>query len=457
MSVPTQNRDDGEPEHGFGRVPPQDPRAEQCVLGAMLLSKDAIGDATEAGLKGRDFYKPVHETIYGAILDLHAAGEPADPITVADELTKRGLLAKVGGAGYVHGLVQMVPTAASAPYYTEIVRDKAVLRRLVQAGTRIAEIGYTQGGDANELVDAAEKELFDVAGATANSDTLLPFSVGYDETLDEIQAAANRRDITGVPTGFADLDRLTNGFQPGQMIVVAGRPAMGKTSLALDFSRAAAMKHRKSVAFFSLEMGRKELHRKVIAAEASVALHHINSGRVDEAGWERMARHHERLTTSSLHIDDAPDLNMMNIRTKARRLAQRQGLDMIVVDYLQLLEHGGRRAESRQQEVSQISRSLKLLAKELQVPVIALSQLNRGPEQRVDKKPVVSDLRESGSIEQDSDIVMLLHREDAYEKASPRAGEADVNVAKHRGGPTANITLAFQGHYSRFTSMEGGY
>ena len=443
----------------FERVPPQDLSAEQCVLGAMLMSADAIADISEI-LRGRDFYKPAHETIYRAILDLYAAGEPADPITVSNELTKRGDLAKVGGAGYIHSLVNVVPTAANGEYYAEIVYDHAIARRLVAAGTRITEIGYAGTGEPTEWIDAAERELFDVAGATSTADSLQPFSFGYDQTLDEIQAAASRGDITGVPTGFTDLDHLTHGLQPGQMIVIAGRPSMGKTTLALDFARAAAIKHRRPTAFFSLEMSRGELHRKVTAAEASVALHHLASGRLDEASWERVARHHAILADCPLYLDDAPDLTMMSIRTKARRLAQRGGLDLIIVDYLQLLQHGGRggrRLESRQQEVSEISRSLKLLAKELQVPVIALSQLNRGPEQRTDKKPMVADLRDSGSIEQDSDIVMLLHREDAYEKESPRAGEADIDVAKHRGGPTSVISVAFQGHYSRFVNMAGDY
>jgi replicative DNA helicase len=462
LSVPTQTHqgeDSPSPERAaFERIPPQDLTAEQCVLGAMLLSKDAIADISEI-LRGRDFYKPAHETIYRTILDLYAAGEPADPITVASELTKRGELAKVGGAGYVQSLPNVVPTAANGEYYAEIVYDRAIGRRLAAAGVRITEIGYAQQGDPTEQIDAAEKELFDVAGATSNADTLQPFIFGYDQTMDEIQAAASSGDITGVPTGFTDLDHLTHGLQPGQMIVIAGRPGQGKTTLALDIARTASIKHHRPVAFFSLEMGRGELHRKVTAAEASVALHHLNTGRVDEAGWERVARHHAKFADAPLFIDDAPDLTMMSIRTKARRLAQRSGLDLLVVDYLQLLQHGGRggrRLESRQQEVSEISRSLKLLAKELQVPVIALSQLNRGPEQRSDKKPMVADLRDSGSIEQDSDIVMLLHREDAYEKASPRSGEADIDVAKHRGGPTSIISVAFQGHYSRFVNMEGG-
>lgn len=445
--------DDSDPL-SFERVPPQDLQAEQSVLGGMLLSKDAIGDVVEV-LHTSDFYRPAHATIFSTILELAAAGEPADPITVAAALTKTGQITKVGGASYLHTLVQQVPTAANAEYYAEIVYEAAVARGLVEAGTAIAASGYTRDGDAEELVERAQERLYGVVRQRGD-ESLLPASDGMDDTFDDIEAAGKRKkgELTGVPTGFTDLDSLTLGLQPGQLILIAGRPAMGKSTFGLDIARAASIKHQLASAFFSLEMSRKELHMRLLSAEGSVALHHIRSGHLDDAEWARLAKAKSKIDASALLLDDSPELTAMTIRTKARRLKQRGRLDLVVVDYLQLLQYGGgRRPESRQQEVSDISRQLKLMAKELEVPVIALSQLNRGPEQRSDKRPQVSDLRESGSLEQDADVVMLLHREDAYEKESPRAGEADIIVGKHRNGPTAVLSTAFQGHYSRFVDM----
>ncbi|MDF2259002.1 replicative DNA helicase [Streptomyces ferralitis] len=442
-------------EGGFERVPPQDLDAEQSVLGGMLLSKDAIADVVEV-LKGADFYRPAHETIYTAILDLYARGEPADPITLAAELTKRGEITRVGGAAYLHTLVNAVPTAANAEYYAEIVHERAVLRRLVEAGTRITQMGYAADGDVDEIVNRAQAEIYAVTEQRTSED-YLPLSEIMEGALDEIEAIGSRSgQMTGVPTGFTDLDALTNGLHPGQMIVVAARPAMGKSTLALDFARSCSIQYGLPSVFFSLEMGRNEIAMRLLSAEARVALHHMRSGNMTDDDWTRLARRMPEVSAGPLYIDDSPNLSMMEIRAKCRRLKQRNDLRLVVIDYLQLMQSGGsRRPESRQQEVSEMSRNLKLLAKELEVPVIALSQLNRGPEQRTDKKPMVSDLRESGSIEQDADMVILLHREDAYEKESPRAGEADLIVAKHRNGPTATITVAFQGHYSRFVDMAG--
>ncbi|MEV0370238.1 replicative DNA helicase [Streptomyces sp. NPDC050636] len=800
-----QDRDDdgGSWAGGFERVPPQDLDAEQSVLGGMLLSKDAIADVVEV-LKGEDFYRPAHELVFQAILDLYAKGEPADPITIAAELTKRGEIARVGGASYLHTLVQSVPTAANAEYYAEIVHERAVLRRLVEAGTRITQMGYAADGDVDEIVNSAQAEIYAVTEQRTSED-YLPLGDIMEGALDEIEAIGSRQgQMTGVPTGFTDLDSLTNGLHPGQMIVIAARPAMGKalgldtplptptgwttmgevkvgdflldadgkptrvvaatdvmvgrpcyqvtfddgttvvadaehqwltdtrasraaaqeggsgrrsrpsvkttkeiaetvrtltadqrmnhsvdnaaalelperdlpvlpytlgawlgdghsasartsgaeagavsapvpqatcadcgvpchspsskprcfrctqnhdtlqaalrtmgvladkhipedylrgsiaqrrallaglldadgtvtnagcvqfastsqvlaegvrelvvslgyrcgvsvervkgrteasstayhidfttsdvvfglaskqrvheerrrpatpplkqrfieevreitsvpvrcvqvdneahmylatrsmvpthnSTLALDFARACSIKSNLPSVIFSLEMGRNEIAMRLLSAEARVALHHMRSGSMTDEDWTRLARRMPDVSAAPLYIDDSPNLSMMEIRAKCRRLKQRNELKLVVIDYLQLMQSGGsKRAESRQQEVSDMSRNLKLLAKELELPVIALSQLNRGPEQRTDKKPMVSDLRESGSIEQDADMVILLHREDAYEKESPRAGEADLIVAKHRNGPTATITVAFQGHYSRFVDM----
>ncbi|HEY5184718.1 MAG TPA: replicative DNA helicase [Actinomycetes bacterium] len=436
----------------FERTPPQDLSAEQCVLGGMLLSKDAIADVVEV-LRPGDFYKPAHQTVYDTVLDLYGRGEPADPVTVAAELTRRGELPRIGGAPYLHTLISSVPTAANASYYARIVRERSVLRRLVEAGTKIVQLGYAaDGGDADDLVDRAQAELYSVT-ERRTSDDYLPLSEVMQGTLDEIEAISSRGGaMVGVPTGFADLDQLTNGLHGGQMIVVAARPAVGKSTLGLDFCRSASVKHGLASVIFSLEMGRNEITMRLLSAEARVALHHMRSGTMSDDDWTRLARTMSTVSEAPLFIDDSPNMSMMEIRAKCRRLKQRHDLRLVVVDYLQLMS-SGKRVESRQQEVSEFSRSLKLLAKELDVPVVAISQLNRGPEQRTDKRPMMSDLRESGAIEQDADMVILLHREDQYERESPRVGEADLIVAKHRNGPTSTVTVAFQGHYSRFVDM----
>ncbi|RZS91154.1 replicative DNA helicase [Motilibacter rhizosphaerae] len=753
-------RSDG-PGDRQDRLPPQDVAAEQSVLGAMLLSKDAIADVVEA-LRGGDFYRPAHEAIFDAVLDLYGKGEPADAVTVSAELTRRGEIGRVGGAAYIHTLISMVPTAANAGYYAEIVRERAVLRRLVEAGTRIVQMGYAgDGANADEIVDRAQAEVYGVTDKRASED-YQPLSAIMEGALDEIEAIGSRGgQLVGVPTGFADLDELTNGLHGGQMVIIAARPAVGKalaldtplptptgwttmgevavgdevlaadgtptlvvaatevmhdrpcyevhfsdgtvvvadaehqwvtetrwaaaevrttaeiaarlsgatgldhavanarplqlpdrelpvppyalgawlgrreagplgqdpddefevdawvegevepdvvgpvatglgmvhaphlptaylraglrqrrdllagvldtlgvvqpsgtvrvrvgsqrladdladlvaglgmrctvktrgtgrsatawlvtltaeddvfrlerkrllhkersarsprrrdarfitdvrpvpsvpvrcvqiaheshlylagramvpthnSTLALDFARASAIKNHLSTVFFSLEMGKNEITMRLLSAEARVPLHHMRTGSMTDDDWNRLARRMGEVSEAPLFIDDSPNMTMMEIRAKCRRLKQRHDLKLVIVDYLQLMQ-SGKRVESRQQEVSEFSRSMKLLAKELDVPVIALSQLNRGPEQRTDKKPMMSDLRESGSLEQDADMVMLLHREDLYEKESPRAGEADIIVAKHRNGPTATITVAFQGHYSRFVDMQ---
>jgi replicative DNA helicase len=747
----------------FGRTPPHDLAAEQCVLGGMMLSKDAISDVLDV-IKARDYYRPAHQVVHEVILDLFGRGEPADAVTVAAELTRRGDIGRVGGAPYLHTLIASVPTAANAGYYARIVRERAILRRLVEVGTRIAQLGYVGDGDADELVDRAEAEIYGVTDRRVSED-YLPLAEIMPGALDEIEAIGSRGgSLSGVPTGFADLDALTNGLHPGQMIVIAARPAMGKalaldtplptptgwttmgevrvgdellgsdgrpvtvtaatdvlldrpcyevvfddetrivadadhqwvtttsadrwlaraaaavgtlavdlrasgaptsvrttleiaetlgaggdqglghavpvagsldlpradllvppyvlgqclgmrsgagapdrpgdllgcdaipaeylraaraqrrallaglldvagsiraggaveftsssrrlavdarelviglgyrcgpcrthvsgssaaasaaytlsfittddvfrltrrriahrrcrpvgrtpdmqqrsivavirvasvpvrcvqvdapdslylasrsmipthnSALALDVARAASIKAGLTTVLFSLEMSRNEITMRLLSAEARVPLHAMRTGQLGEDDWTRLARRMSEVVDAPLFIDDSPNMSMMEIRSKCRRLRQRNELKLVIIDYLQLMS-SSRRVENRQQEVSELSRSLKLLAKELNVPVVALAQLNRGPELRTDKRPLLADLRESGSIEQDSDLVILLHREDQYEPESPRAGEADLIVAKHRNGPTATVTVAFQGHYSRFTDM----
>ena len=448
----SEDRLGGPREHE--RTPPHDILAEQSALGGMLLSKDAVADVIET-LRGADFYIPKHELIFEAILTLYSHGEPTDVITVTDELIKTGELQRAGGADYLHTLTSIVPTAANAAYYASIVAERALLRRLVEAGTRIVQMGYAGQGEAVDLVNSAQAEIYSVTGAEAAED-YVPLETAVDAALEEIEAARGRDGkMTGIPTGFSGLDQLTNGLHPGQMIIIAARPAMGKSTLALDFARAAAIKNNMPTIFFSLEMGRSEIAMRLMSAEGAVPLQNMRKGTLDSRDWTTIAATRGRINEAPLYIDDSPNMTLVEIRAKCRRLKQRAGLKMVVIDYLQLMT-SGKRVESRQQEVSEFSRALKLLAKELGVPVVALSQLNRGPEQRSDKKPALSDLRESGSIEQDADMVVLLHREAAYEKDSPRAGEADLIVAKHRNGPTDTITVAFQGHYSRFADMAPG-
>ncbi|MCX2948453.1 replicative DNA helicase [Lentzea sp. NEAU-D7] len=670
-------------EPAFERQPPQDLAAEQSVLGGMLLSKDAIADVIEA-LAPNDFYRPAHQAIYDCILDLYGRGEPADPITISAELERRGELLRVGGAPYLHTLIATVPTAANAGYYAEIVAEKAVLRRLVEAGTRIVQLGYNgaEGADVDEVVDRAQAAIYEVTDRRTTEDYVALEDL-LQPTMDEIDAIASRGGMSqGIPTGFADLDALTNGLHGGQMIIVAARPGVGKalaldtplptptgwttmgsvsvgefligadgrptrvvaatevmtgrpcfevefsdgtvivadaehqwltescsetggfwairttaqlfervglcrmfvrmseawdlpaaslplspralglflsglgdmeltddelrvakeldladdphipaaylrashkqraellaalqidgrfarlrrdvdeliaglgkhgqveivavrpvasvpvrcvqvdnhdhlylagetmipthnSTLGLDFARSCSVKHGMTSAIFSLEMSRTEIVMRMLSAEARIRLSDMRGGTMSDDDWTRLARRMSEISEAPLFVDDSPNLTMMEIRAKARRLKQRHDLKLVVVDYLQLMS-SGKKTESRQQEVSEFSRNLKLIAKELHVPVIAISQLNRGPEQRTDKRPMLSDLRESGSLEQDADMVILVNRPDAWERDDPRAGEADLIIAKHRAGPTATIVVAHQLHYSRFTDL----
>ncbi|ARU46963.1 replicative DNA helicase [Corynebacterium silvaticum] len=438
------------------RQPPHDVEAEQGVLGAMLLSPQTVIEIVEV-LTPEDFYRPAHQLIYSAMIDLFSDNKEIDPVIVAARLDRNNDLERVGGAPYLHTLISSVPTAANARYYAEIVAEKALLRQLVDAGTRVVQLGYegTEGAEIESVIDLAQQEVFKVnQKGSAEDYTVLGDIIGPTmEELDDISAHGGL--AMGVPTGFIDLDNLTNGLHGGQMIIVAARPGVGKSTLALDFVRSCAIKNEKTAVIFSLEMSKSEIAMRLISAEAEVRLSDMRSGKLDDAAWSKLAIRVGQIEQAPIFIDDSANLTMMEIRSKARKLKQKYDLQMIVVDYLQLMS-SGRRVESRQQEVSEFSRQLKLLAKELDVPLIAISQLNRGPESRTDKRPQLADLRESGSLEQDADMVMLLYRPDSQDKENERAGEADIILAKHRGGPIDTVQVAHQLHYSRFVDMARG-
>ena len=444
------------PGRDFGRQPPHDNEAEQGVLGAMLLSPNTITDIIEE-LIPDDFYRPAHQLIYRAILDLFSDNKDVDPVIVAGRLDRNHDLERVGGAPYLHTLISSVPTAANARYYAEIVAEKAVLRRLVDAGTRVVQLGYegTEGAEVDVVVDMAQQEVFAIAQRNVTEDYAILADI-LQPTMDELDELSTHGGLArGIPTGFIDLDNLTNGLHGGQMIIVAARPGVGKSTLALDFMRSCSIKHNKASVIFSLEMSKSEIVMRLLSAETEIRLSDMRAGRMSDEAWAKLANRVGQISEAPLFIDDSANLTMMEIRSKARRLKQKHDLQMIVVDYLQLMS-SGKRVESRQQEVSEFSRQLKLLAKELDVPLVAISQLNRGPESRTDKRPHLADLRESGSLEQDADMVMLLYRPDSQDKDDERAGEADIILAKHRGGPIDTVQVAHQLHYSKFVDMARG-
>lgn len=433
------------------RVLPHDLLAEQSVLGGMLLSQDAVADVFEH-VKSHDFYAPKHEQIFNAIFSLYGKGEPTDVITVTAELTRTGSLVRAGGADYLHSLTSVVPTAANAAFYAKIVQEKAILRRLVEAGTSIASMGYNNEGEVEDLVNAAQAEVYAVSNESLQQD-YVGLSDSIEAAVAEIEFAQKRGgEMAGLPTGFYDLDKMTHGLHGGQLVIVAARPGVGKSTLALDFARHAALQSDSPVLFFSLEMSRAEIALRLLSAEANVRLQNMRGGTITSDDWKKLAGIRGAINDKPLLIDDSPNLTLIEIRAKCRRLAQEKGLKLIIIDYIQLLT-SGKKVESRQQEVSEFSRSLKLLAKELNVPIIAISQLNRNSEQKTDKVPELSHLRESGSLEQDADVVFLLHREDMGNPESPRQGEADIIVAKQRSGPTGKVPVLFQGAFSRFMNM----
>ena len=439
-------------------VPPQNLDAEESVLGAMMLSPLAIGAVTESSnLSAADFYRESHGHIYKAILALYAKGEPVDAITVVDELDRSSTLDAAGGQERVHELATLVPAASNAAHYARIVSEMATLRGLIRAGNDIARLGFDRPGETVELVDKAESIVFNLSQSRVSSefahiDDLLKDSF---ETITKLYEAGS--DITGTPAGFRDLDRLTSGFQPGNLIIVAARPSMGKSALALCMASNVAVRHEIPVALFTLEMSKAEVTQRLMCAEGKVESQRLRTGKLAVDDWPRLTAACDKLAKAPIYVDDTGSITMMEIRSKLRRLKMKEPkLGLVIVDYLQLMT-SGTSAENRVQEVSQISRALKVLARDLEVPIIALSQLSRAVEQRHDKRPILSDLRESGSIEQDADLVMFVYRDEYYNpEETESAGVAELLLAKHRNGATGVEKLAFQKRYAKFADLAAG-
>src|SRR4051794_14347279 len=417
-------------------IPPQNLDAEESVLGAMMLSPGAIGAVSEL-LDAGDFYRESHGRIYRAALSLYARGEPVDAITLTDELDRRSELEHVGGQDRVHELAALVPATSNAAHYAKIVREMATLRGLIRAGNDIARLGFDRPGDTVDLVDRAEQIVFELSQQRVSSE-FAHIEALLKESFERITALYEAGvDITGTPSGFRDLDRLTSGFQPGNLVIVAARPSMGKSALALCAAANVAVRHEVPVALFTLEMSKAEVTQRLMCSEAKVESQRLRTGKLGVDDWPRLTAACDKLAKAPIYVDDTGSITMMEIRSKLRRLkSQQPSLGLVIVDYLQLMT-SGTSAENRVQEVSQISRSLKVLARDLDVPILALSQLSRAVEQRHDKRPILSDLRESGSIEQDADLVMFVYRDEYYNpEETDSAGIAEVILAKHRNGGT---------------------
>lgn len=429
--------------------PPHDHGAERVVLGAMMLSPSAAAKAAEI-LSVQDFYRPAHSIVFAAITDAVLGREPSDPVAIAARLTESGELSRAGGAPGLHDLVAAVPVAASVAHYARIVSDRARMRSLIDAGAKITQLGADLDRDPGDAAALAAKVLADATTVKATT-SLVPIGEALSGALDAIEAASSGGAIPGLPTGMPKLDEVMGGLRPGQLIVVAGRPGMGKSIIGVEWARHAAIGLGKAVAVFSLEMSRNEVINRVIAAQASIPIAAITNGRLSQRDWDTVATASGRISHAPLFIDDSAPLSLADLFARARRLHAQNPLSLVFVDYLQLMTLG-RRTENRQQEVADISRGLKLLAKELQCPVVAAAQLNRGVESRQDKRPHLSDLRESGAVEQDSDAVILLYREQYYDQKTKRGNEIDLILAKHRNGPTGHIVAFADFEYARLKS-----
>ncbi|MDI3530051.1 MAG: replicative helicase [Thermoanaerobacter sp.] len=435
----------------WSKIPPQNIEAEQSVLGSMLLSRDAIIDVSEI-IKADDFYKESHKKLFDVMMEMFEKDIPVDLVTVVDELRKRNMLEAVGGIDYIASLSSNVITTANVSYYAKLIKEKATLRRLIEASSEIMELSY-EGDDVETVLDIAEQKIFDIAQGR-NTTNFSPIKDVLMNTFYKIEELyKNKGQLTGIPSGFPDLDLKTAGFQPSDFILVAARPSMGKTSFALNIAQNAALLTGLPVAIFSLEMSKEQLVNRLICSTANIDSQKLRTGNLDEDDWMKLAAAMTPLSKASIYIDDTPGIGVMDIRAKCRRLKLEKGLGLVMIDYLQLMQGRGR-AENRQQEISEISRSLKSLARELNVPVITLSQLSRAPESRSDHRPILSDLRESGAIEQDADIVMFLYRDDYYHKDSEKKNIAEVIIAKHRNGPTGTVELLWLAQYTKFVSLD---
>ena len=438
----------------LGKIPPNDVEAEQAVIGSMLTDRDAVISALEV-LKEEDFYREDNKTIYEAILNLYNRSEPIDIITLKAELTSMGMFDKIGGLEYIVGLPEKVPTTANVEKYISIVKEKSELRRLIKAANEIIEQGYDPTENIDDIMNSAEKKIFNIM-QDKDQKSYSPIKDVLIDAFTELEQLYNQKQhITGVPTGFIDLDYKTAGLHNSDLILIAARPAMGKSAFALNIATNAALKAKVPAVLFSLEMSKEQMVNRILCSEAMVDSNKVRTGKIDDDDWIKLADTMGDLSEAPIYIDDTPGISINEIRAKCRKLKLEKNIGLVVIDYLQLVQGSSKRAQgSREQEISEISRSLKILAKEINVPVIALSQLSRAPEQRPDHRPMLSDLRESGAIEQDADIVMFLYRDDYYNEDSEDKGLAEVIVAKHRAGSTGTVKLVWLGNYTKFANME---
>jgi replicative DNA helicase len=444
------------------KLPPHSVEAEQSVLGGLLLEASALDKISDL-MTADDFYRQEHRLIFRQIVRLHELAKPVDVITVAESLEIAGELDKVGGLPYLGSLAQNVPSAANIRRYGEIVRERSIMRKLAEVGSDIASSAYNPTGrDAAQLLDEAESKVFEIAEAGSKGKegfiTMPPLLSQVVERIETLYARDNPSDITGTATGFTDLDRKTSGFHPGDLIIIAGRPSMGKTALAINIAENVALDSKLPVAIFSMEMGASQLATRMIGSVGKLNQQDLRTGRLQDDDWGRLTHALGKLNDAPIHIDESAALSSLDLRARSRRLhRQNNGLGLIVVDYLQLMSSNlGKASENRATEISEISRSLKALAKELHVPVVALSQLNRSLEQRTDKRPVMSDLRESGAIEQDADLILFIYRDEVYNSDSPSQGKAEIIIGKQRNGPIGKVELAFRGEYTRFDNLASG-
>lgn len=438
----------------LGRIPPQSIEAEQSVLGSMLIDKEVVPVVMEI-LKPEDFYRPDHREIYNVIIELFDKAQPIDLITVSERLKLHGKLELVGGLEYLSNIATEVPTTANVKHYSKIVEEKALLRKLIKASSDIVDLGFNASEEVSYILDKAEQSVFDIL-QKRSSQGFVPIKDVLVDTFNKLEEMYNNKgNITGIPTGFTDLDFKTSGLHNSDLILVAARPAMGKTAFALNLAQNAAVHSHVPVAVFSLEMSKDQLVNRILCSEAMVDSNKMKTGKLEDNDWQKVAKALAPLSEAPIYIDDTPGVSITEIRAKCRRLKLEHNLGLVVIDYLQLMQGSGKKGgENRQQEISEISRSLKILAKEINVPVICLSQLSRAPEARTDHRPILSDLRESGAIEQDADIVMFLYRDDYYNPETEKKNIAELIIAKHRNGSTGTVEMVWLGQYTKFANLE---